>query len=104
MSPAGLIVMQTHHSMADGTLRIERVKSPSSQKFDELENPHGENAHGRLVVVIEFGASQQLTRAEVARARTDATGEDNQYVGNLAATLGHECADEPTCAFLTEHG
>ena len=27
MSPAGLIVMQTHHLMADGTLRIERVKS-----------------------------------------------------------------------------
>ena len=53
MSPTGLIVMQTHHSMADGTLRIERVKSPSSQELDELENPYGENAHGRLVVVIE---------------------------------------------------
>jgi hypothetical protein len=55
--------------MADGTLRIERVKSPSSQQLDELENPHGENAHGRLVVVIEFGVPQQLTRAEIARAR-----------------------------------
>jgi hypothetical protein len=31
MSPASLIVMQTHHLMADGTLRIERVTSPSSQ-------------------------------------------------------------------------
>ena len=47
----------------------ERVKSPSSQELDELENPHGENAHGRLVVVIEFGVPQQLTRAEIARAR-----------------------------------
>ena len=60
--------MQTHHLVTDGTLRIERVKSPSSQELDELENPHGENAHGRLVVV-EFGASQRLTRAEVTSAR-----------------------------------
>ena len=52
MSAASLIEMQTHHFMADGTLRIERVESPSPQKLDELENPHGENAHGRLVVVI----------------------------------------------------
>jgi len=52
--------VQTHHLVTDGTLRIERVKSPSSQELDELENPYGENAHGRLVVVIEFGASQQL--------------------------------------------
>jgi hypothetical protein len=29
---------------------------------------------------------------------TDARGEDNQYIGKLAATLGHECVPtNPTC-------
>ena len=38
----------------------------------------------------KFGVPQQLARAEIASG-TDASGEDNQHVGNLAATLRHEC-------------
>jgi len=68
MSPAGLIVVQTHHLMTDGTLRIERVKSPSSQELDELEDPHGENAHGRLVVVIEIWCAAAVSASRNSKS------------------------------------
>ena len=40
MSPAGVIVVQTNHLMADRALRIERVKSTPSQQLYELDNPY----------------------------------------------------------------
>jgi hypothetical protein len=86
MSPAGLIVMQTHHSMADGAFRIERVKSPWSQELDELENPHRENAHGHLVVVIEIWCAQQLTRADVPLISKLGQTETRRRVDNDVAT------------------
>ena len=59
--------------MADRAFRVERVKSPPSQELYELDNPHGKNTHGRLVVIIEFDIPQQLTRAEMGpRAAADA--------------------------------
>jgi hypothetical protein len=51
MSPAGFIVMQTDHLMADRTFCIERVKSPPSQELYELDNPDEQNTHGCLVVI-----------------------------------------------------
>jgi hypothetical protein len=65
MSPTGVIVVKTDHLMADRTFRVERVKSPPSQELYKLDNPHGKNTQGRLVVVSEFGIPQQLTRAEI---------------------------------------
>ena len=49
MSPAGIIVMQTDHLMADKAFRIERVKSPPSRRVYAQKNgarilvsvPHG---------------------------------------------------------------
>jgi hypothetical protein len=41
MASAGFVVMQTHHLMAEGTFRIERVQSLSSEELEELDNPYG---------------------------------------------------------------
>jgi hypothetical protein len=59
--------MQTDHLMADRTFRVERVKSLPSKELYELDNPHGKDTHGRLVVITEFGIPQQLNRNNAVR-------------------------------------
>jgi hypothetical protein len=54
VSPTGIVVVQTDHLMAERAFGVERVKSPRSQELYELNNPHGKNTHGRLVVIIEW--------------------------------------------------
>jgi hypothetical protein len=63
MSPAGFIVMQTDHLMADRTFCIERVKSPPSQELNELDNPDEQNTHGCLVVIPGNQYTKRLPRA-----------------------------------------
>jgi hypothetical protein len=40
MSPAGVIMVQTNHLMADRAFRVERVKSTPSKQLYELDNPY----------------------------------------------------------------
>jgi hypothetical protein len=41
MATPCLIDMEANHLLADGTLCHERVKPPSSNEFEELNDPYG---------------------------------------------------------------
>jgi hypothetical protein len=52
VSPAGIVLMQTDHLMANGTFGIERIKSPPSEEFYGLDNPYVQDPHGCLAAIV----------------------------------------------------
>src|SRR5579864_418311 len=98
MAPAGFVVVQADHLMADRTFGVDRMQPSSAEEFQELHNPYGQDAHGRLV--DDRPSRQDLSCREPVRAATLSRGE----VSTLAQESGDVMAETEDGRQRTDDG